>query len=164
MCSYTDSPNWIKQKKATINLKNKMFPICNNCCIKWWKIESHPGRVSSIKPLINKYKWSGINNRSKIDDWKTFEKNNPTIALNILYIKEKQIWTSYNSKINSNCEKQMILLMIPNKEKKGWSCSKKIICILHEITSKLKGDFYCLKYLKNKLKSREKVHKNNGKM
>ena len=54
--------------------------------------------------------------------------------------------------------------MIPNKEKKGWSCSKKIICILHETTSKLKGDFYCLKYLKNKLKSREKVHKNNGKM
>ena len=24
------------------------------------------------------------------------------------------------SKIDSNCEKQMILLMIPNKEKEGW--------------------------------------------
>ena len=28
----------------------------------------------------------GMNYPSKIGDWKTFEKNNPTIALNILYI------------------------------------------------------------------------------
>ena len=25
-----------------------------------------------------------------MDDWKTFEKNNPTIALDILYIKEEK--------------------------------------------------------------------------
>ena len=50
----------------------------------------HPERISNIKPLINKYKWKGINYPSKIDDWKTFEKNNPIIALNILYIKEKR--------------------------------------------------------------------------
>ena len=49
----------------------------------------HPERISNIKPLINKYKWKGINYPSKTDDWKTFEKNNPIIALNILYIKEK---------------------------------------------------------------------------
>ena len=28
----------------------------------------------------------------KIDDWKTFEKNNSRIALNTLYIKEKEIY------------------------------------------------------------------------
>ena len=50
----------------------------------------HPEKVSNIKPLVNKYNWKGINYPSKIDDWKTFEKNNPTIALNILYIKEKK--------------------------------------------------------------------------
>ena len=43
--------------------------------------------------------------------------NYPSIALNILYIKEKEICTAYISKINWNCEKQIILLMIPNKEK-----------------------------------------------
>ena len=26
-----------------------------------------------------------------MDDWKTFEKNNPTIAFNILYIKKEEI-------------------------------------------------------------------------
>ena len=32
----------------------------------------------------------GINYPSKIDDWKTLEENNPAIALNIFYIKEKK--------------------------------------------------------------------------
>ena len=43
-----------------------------------------------------------------------FEKNNPIIVLNILHTKEKEICPAYISKINSNCEKQIILLMIPN--------------------------------------------------
>ena len=54
---------------------------------------------------MNKYNWNRINYPSKIDDWKTFEKNYPTTALNILYIKEKETCTAYISKINSNCEK-----------------------------------------------------------
>ena len=58
-------------------------------------------------------------------------KDNPTIALNILYIKEKEICPTYISKINSNCEKQIILLMIPNEKKEGWHylAIKKTICI-----------------------------------
>ena len=40
---------------------------------------------------MNKYNWKGINFASKKDDLKTFEKNNLTIALNILCIKEKEI-------------------------------------------------------------------------
>ena len=36
-------------------------------------------------------KWKRINYSSKKDDWKMFEKIHPTIALNILYIKEKEI-------------------------------------------------------------------------
>ena len=48
-----------------------------------------------------------------------FEKNNLTIALNILYIEEKEISPVFISKINSNSQKQIILLMIPNEEKEG---------------------------------------------
>ena len=54
---------------------------------------------------MHKYNWKGINYPTKIDDLKTFEKNIPTIALNILYIKEKEICRAYVSKINSNCKK-----------------------------------------------------------
>ena len=69
---------------------------------------------------------------SKIDDWKTFEKNNPTTVLNILFIKEKDICPAYISEINSNGEKQIILLMIPNEEKEGWHYHvvKKTVCII----------------------------------
>ena len=78
-------------------------------------------KVLNIKPFINTYNWKGINFLSKMDDWKKFEKkNNPTIAHNILYIKEKEICPAYILKINLNCAKQIILLIIPNEEKERW--------------------------------------------
>ena len=52
-----------------------------------------------------------------MDDCKTFDKNKPTIALNILYIKERVIPPAYISKVNSNYKKQIIILMISNEEK-----------------------------------------------
>ena len=82
--------------------------------LNYEQIKRNPETVSNIKPLKNKFNWKGINYPSKKDDWKMFEKNNPTIASNISYIKEKEICPAYITKINSNCEKQIILLTIPN--------------------------------------------------
>ena len=62
----------------------------------------------------------GISYPSKIEDWKRFEKNNPAIPINILYMEEKEVFPGYISKIKSNCEKHIILLMIPNEEKESW--------------------------------------------
>ena len=92
-------------------------------------MRSHPERVSNIKPFINKYRWKVINYPSKIDDWKT-EKNNRTIALNILDIKEKEIFPDYISKINSNCAKQIKINNATNDSKRrkrrlALSCGKK---------------------------------------
>ena len=53
---------------------------------------------------------------SEKDDWKTFEKNNLMIALNVLYAKSEKIYPAYFLKQNSKCEKQDILSMIPNGE------------------------------------------------
>ena len=113
----------MKQKKVTINPKNK-----GDECLKYKemvalifeKIKWNPERFSNLKPFINKYKWKGINYPSEKNDWKAFEKNNLIIIRNILYIKEKEICPSCISKINSNCEKQIILLMIPNEEKESF--------------------------------------------
>ena len=91
--SYIDSPDWIKKKKATTNLENtadKCFQYTVNFALNYEEVESHPGRVSNIKPFINKYKWKGLNYPSKVDDWKMFEKNNPAIVVNILHVKEKK--------------------------------------------------------------------------
>ena len=84
-----------------------MFSIYTvTVALNYREIELHLERVSNIKPFIKKYKMKGINYQSKIDNWKTFEKNNRTIALNFLYIKEKEIYPGYISKISSNCEKK----------------------------------------------------------
>ena len=172
MCgdSYIDSPDWIKKKKETVNPKNednKFFQYAVAVALNYGEIESHPDRVLNIKPLINKFNWKGTNYPSKTDDWKSLKKNNPTITLNIWYIKEKEICPAYISKINSNCEKQIILLIIPDKEKEGWHylTVKKLYTLLTRIISQNHGDFYCLNCLhsfrtKNKLKSHQKVCEN----
>ena len=41
-------------------------------------------------PFINNYNWAGINFPSEKNDWKKFEKNNVTIALNVLYAKKEK--------------------------------------------------------------------------
>ena len=69
------------------------------------KIKRTPYRISKIKPFINKYNWNGIKYPSKIYDWKTVVKNNPTIAFNILYIREKEIYPGCISKHKKKCEK-----------------------------------------------------------
>ena len=108
---YIDSPKWIKKqnkkktKKKTINPKNegdKYFQYAATVALNSEEINCNSERVSNIEPFINKYDWEGINYPSKKDDWKTFEKINLTIALNILYIKEKEIVLVFISKHNSN--------------------------------------------------------------
>ena len=60
---------------------------------------------------------------------KDLKQNTPTIDLNVLYIEEKEI--SPANSINSICEKQIIILMIPNVEKEGWHyLVVKEICII----------------------------------
>ena len=118
--SYTDSPVWIEKKNATENPKNtddKCFQYPVTVALNYEEIKWNPERVSNIKPFINKYNWKGINYPSKMDVWKTFKKNNLAIALNILYIKEKEIYPACISKHNPTREKQVILLMITIEEK-----------------------------------------------
>ena len=91
--NFKHGDSYIKKKKATINPKNeddKCFQYAVTITLSYGEIEPHPERVSNIKSLINKYNWKGINYPSKTDDWKTFEKINTTIALNIFYIKKKK--------------------------------------------------------------------------
>ena len=77
-------------------------------------------------------------------------RKNPTIALNILYIKGKEICPSFISKFNLTFQKQIILLMIPKIS------LKKLSNLLRGVISKHHRDFCCLNCLlsyttKNKL-------------
>ena len=59
------------------------------------KNKQNQEKISNIKPFINKYDWKGINYSSKIDNGKTFEKNNPTNALYILSTQKREISPAY---------------------------------------------------------------------
>ena len=55
-----------------------------------------------------------------------------------------EICPVYVSKINSNCEKQKIILMIPNEEIERWDYLpvEKLLALLRGITLTNNGDFF----------------------
>ena len=136
--------------------------------LNYEKINNHAERISNIKPFINKYDWKDINFASHKEDWNTFEKNNRSIAINILYVpyNAKQIRPAYVSKYNYNRKKQGNHLMITDDKKWHYLAITSMPMLLRGITSKNNGDFYCLNCFssfrtKNALKSHENVCKDN---
>ena len=61
--SYIGSPKWLKNKKATINLKNnddKCFQYALTVALNYQNIEKDPQRITKIKPFIDQYTWNEI--------------------------------------------------------------------------------------------------------
>ena len=118
--SYIDSSDWIKIRKTTNNPinknGNKCFQYAITVALNHEEIEKNPERIAKIKPFVDNYNWEGINYPSEKVDWEKFDKNNPTSALNILYAKKENLCPAYVLKHDSNREKLVFLLMIPNGE------------------------------------------------
>ena len=182
--SYIKSLEWVLNKTATRNPKNKdnkCFQYSMTVALNHQNIQSHPEKKSNIKPFIDKYNWEGIDFPAGIKDWKKFERNNKTIALNILYVphKAKTINLAYKSKYNRKRENQVVLLMITNGEKWHYIALKSertddgfnrpiksLSRLFRGITSNHDGDFYCLNCLHsfrtdNALKRHERLCDNN---
>ena len=130
--SYIETPEWLKNKGATINSQNdddKGFQYAVTVALNYDEIGNNHQRVNKAKPFIDQYNWKDINFPSHVDDWKKFELNNKSIALNVLYVPEgeKTIRHAYKSKYNLTRENQVVLLMIGDGEK--LFNSKKFKCI-----------------------------------
>ena len=120
--SYTDSPEWLKNKKATINPKNNVDNCFQNAlavALNRQNIEKNPQRISRIGPFIDKCNWKERDAPLHSQDWEKFEQNNKTIALNILFVPHntEKIRLAYKSKHNFKCNNQAILLMITDVKK-----------------------------------------------
>ena len=86
--TYIDSPKCLKDQKSTINPKNnddKCFQYAVTLALNLDNIDSHPERISKIKPFINQYNWKDIDFPPTHKDWRKLELNND-IAQNILYV------------------------------------------------------------------------------
>ena len=79
----------LQGKKETIinNNNNNNFQNTLDDALNYQTIEKNPQRISKLKPYINKYNWEGINFPAGSKEWQIFEKNNDTIAFNILYVE-----------------------------------------------------------------------------
>ena len=145
--SYISSPDWLKNKKATINPKNKdneCFKYAITASLNHNEINSYPEKISKLKPFTDNYNWKDIKFPSDKKDYKKFEQNNKTIALNILFVpyNTKKIRPAYVSKYNNKRDNQVVLLRITNDDENWHYLSiKSIPKLLNGITSKHNGDF-----------------------
>ena len=128
--------------------------------------------MSKIKPFIDQYNWNEIDFPSTGKDWKKFESNNKSIALNILYAPHntEKISHAYKSKYNLTRENQVILLMITDGEKWHYLAVKGLFALFRGITGDLfRGilwGLYCLNCFRtytteNTLESHKKVCENH---
>ena len=73
---YIDSPEQLKNKKATINPKNNddnCFQYSLTVALNHKQIKSHPERISKIKPFIDQYNWKEIDFPTHSKGWEKVE-------------------------------------------------------------------------------------------
>ena len=79
-----------ENKKEIINPKNNdnnFFQYALTAALNYQNIKSHLERVSNLKPFIDQYNWKEIDFPAHPPkDWKKFELNYKSIALNILFV------------------------------------------------------------------------------
>ena len=113
--TFIETPEWIKNKTCTINPQNKDNSIQYSIIASLFhkEIKNNPERISEIKAFINNdLNQNNINFPPQEQDYKTFEMNNKSIALNILQVNEEKISHLYKSEFNKTKEKQVILLIL----------------------------------------------------
>ena len=153
--SYIETPKWISDKKATMNPNNTK----DECCFAWAitaalhheEIKKDSQRITKLTPFVQNYNWKDINFPSEQKDWRTFEKNNKDVALNIMsaHNTKKRLNILYRSQQNNNRKQQVILLMISNKNETHWHyrAVKSLSRLCRRITSNDRGNIYCLNCL-----------------
>ena len=147
--SYIDSPEWLKNKKATINPTNNddnCFQYALTVALNYQNIKKDPQRILKIKPFIDQYNWEEIDFPSHSKDLKKFEQTNKTITLNIVFVPFNTVKRrlAYKSKHDFKRENQVILLTISDGKKWHYLAVKSVPALLRGITSNHNWDFYCL--------------------
>ena len=153
--SYVKFPKWIKSKKAVINPQSK-----DEECFKWTvvailhhkEIKKNHQRISRLRPYENQYNWKGLEFPVSIKKIDKFEKNNPDIAVNVLFSNKKNldedIYTVRRSERNVKCKKQVNLLMIVDGEKRHYTKIRSISRLLSRLNGKTKRVYhYCMNCL-----------------
>ena len=91
-----DSPDWIKNEKATINPIIKKDNRCSQYAVavtlNHEETRKDSQRITKIKLFIDKHNLEEINYSSEKMIGKKLKRNNLAIVLNVLYAKEENIY------------------------------------------------------------------------
>ena len=168
--SYIDSQIWLKNNKATKNLKNKddkRFQYASAVVLNYQNIKNNPERVSKIELFINQYNWKEVTFPSHRKNWKRSELNNKSLALNAFYApyNTEEIRHKYRSKHNLMYKNQVFLLMIIDNKKRHYLSVRKLSTLFRGKTLKNNVDLICLNCFhsyrtKNKLEINGNLCKN----
>ena len=149
--SYIPSPEWIINKKSTLDPHNKednwCFLFAIVLMLNHQSIPNNPQRVNNLMPLIPNYNWDNIEFPAGHKEYTIFERDNCDIALNILYVphKTQEKRPAYISKHNKMQDIHANLLMIASGYGDWHYLPIKCIpALLQGLTSTHNGDFYCL--------------------
>ena len=111
--SYMKSPEWLENKKAIINPKNKNDNEClwwsTICALNYNEIMKREFE-NIVKNIKREYKGFSLQKR----DCENFEQNNESIALNVLFSSQdnEEITLVYKSEHNLERKNKVLLLMI----------------------------------------------------
>ena len=132
------SSEWLKSKKESIANEGNFFQNSLKDSLDYQTIKTHPERISKLKPYIYQYNWKDIKFPTDKEDWKKFEQNNKEISLNVLFLPQnkQEIEPEYKSKYNHKHKKQVILLMITEKNNRWhYLAVKNLSALFKGITS-----------------------------
>ena len=116
--SHLKFSEWLANKKATINPKNKK----DDECLRWSTISAlnyNEIMKKEFENIFKKIKHEDKDFSSHKRDWENFEQNNESIALNVLFSSKdsEEITLLYKSEYNLERENKVFLLMINDDEK-----------------------------------------------
>ena len=111
--SYIKSPEWLANKRATINPKNEN----DDECLRWSTISAlnyNEIMKKEFENIFKKIKHEDKDFSSHQRDWKNFEQNNESIALNVLFASQnsEEITLAYKSEHNYKRENNVLLLRL----------------------------------------------------
>ena len=159
--SYIPLPKILQSKKAIINVKNKE----DNECLQMVNHNSHISSGKSSRKYISKqlkensdkFNWDGINVPASFKDIDKFEKQNPSISINVFSYEQEVYLLRINEKAN---DKTVNLFLISKGENQHYCWIKNMSRLLiSQISKHRTRRLYCLRCL-NSFYTAEYLQKN----
>ena len=110
-----------------------------------------------IKQYTNNFDWNNINFPPQEQDYKSFEMNDKSIAMNVLQEVERKISHLYKSELNKTRENHVILLILSDHQKQHYVAVKNLNSLLKD-KNKCSEHFCINCFKKFRRKSRLEKH------